>query len=139
MLVRRAWGFELVRDGGSLCATFEAETGRFALFFKIEIADLTPTTKERLGYGTPVLIDLDPAKRTRDTDTAIYSELSGPKSSISWREASGLLTHMAEVGPAPLTEREAALREQMIVVANHEGELPPGRDRTMHVRRPNQP
>ena len=92
--VRRFTDFELIRDGGSLLATFESDDGGcHFLLFHIRSADGPgPNEATRMGFERPVTIDSDPAKRLPDTDTIRYSALSGPETPVTWSQALDLLS-----------------------------------------------
>ena len=92
--VRLFTDFELIRDGGSLLATFESgDGGCHFLLFHIRSADGPgPNEATRMGFERPVTIDSDPAKRPPDTDTIRYSALNGPETSVTWSLALDLLS-----------------------------------------------
>jgi hypothetical protein len=112
--VRKVEEVERIRDGGSLGATFESDSGnRYILF--VPIKNEGPTR-----YSQPVLIDCDPAKRPPDTERVRYSELSGPYVFISWGQARGLLDEVTSViGPMDRFQTQAL--QKMIDVVHHEG------------------
>ena len=120
--VRKFICVEMIRDGGSFALKFENGDGnRYILFTKIRLA--AQQEKEISGWGEPVVIDCDPAKRPQDTDRIIYSELSGPASQISWHVARQILDD-AETLAQGLTRNEAEWLRQMTLVADHEGRPP---------------
>ena len=81
---------EMIRDGGSLAATFsEASGNRHILFFEIASEQYLP----------PVLIDRDPSKRPADTETVIYGDLCGPVTALTWDEARQMAVADRERGP----------------------------------------
>jgi hypothetical protein len=134
--VHEVVGVEMIRDGGSLAATFKSDgTSRYILLFRIHIADRGPLEMERLGYHGPILIDCDPGKGKPNTDSVVYSELTGPSISVSWNQARDILDAMA-YGARGLRPLDAKLLQDMIFVSAHEGCLPRGFERLMHVRRP---
>jgi hypothetical protein len=133
--VRAPVSVEMIRDGGSLTATFASDQGkRFILFIGINIRNIDELHKEKLGYHSPIVIDADPSKRPPDTDSVVYSELGGPSVPISWSEAHGILSQVSrligELGPY----QEQWLRK-MMDAANFEG-APPGFPETIRVFRP---
>ncbi len=88
----RAVEVEMIRDGGSYAATFCDEEGaRHILFTRIKHIDRSETTKEKIGYEQPILIDCNPTKRPPNTDTGIYGDLSGPSLAITWAEARAIM------------------------------------------------
>jgi hypothetical protein len=92
----KALGVEMIRDGGSLSASFADESGgRHILITKIKIVDRDKLTKERVGYEPPLLIDCDPTKRPQDTAQKHYGELSGPTIPVTWAQARSLMAQWA--------------------------------------------
>src|SRR5687768_11751675 len=101
-VVKTVLGVEMIRDGGSLTATFLDEHGsKWVLFLKIDLAH-HDSRVERRGFKEPVLIDADPAKRPMDTEGRIYSELSGPACQVTWEDAQALVAQIAKL-PTELT------------------------------------
>jgi hypothetical protein len=110
---------EMLRDGGSLTASFENESSaRYILLIPIHMSK-----EGALGYRSPVLIDCDPKKRPSNTDGVFYSELCGPDTPISWAEARIVVEAIAQLA-AELGSRERQLLNQMTSVVATEGRLP---------------
>jgi len=92
---------EMIRDGGSFALKFQGRDGnRYILFTRIQFADVGPERedergysqeRETVGYGKPIIIDCDPAKRPQDTTGRIYGGLNGPSARISWGKARQIL------------------------------------------------
>jgi hypothetical protein len=126
---------ETIRDGGSLAAGFLDERGsKWILFLKIDLAD-HGSEIERRGFKDPMLIDADPAKRPANTKNRIYSELSGPAHPLTWEEAQALVAQIADL-PADLTEWGRSALDHLRKAIDGKGELPPGMERRLPVRRP---
>jgi hypothetical protein len=114
---------ETIRDGGSLAATFLDKHGaKWILFLKIDMADHEGKV-ERLGFKEPVLIDADPAKRRKDTERRIYSELSGPAHRLTWEDAQGLVAQIARL-PTELTEWATRSLNLLRIAVDGRGSLP---------------
>ena len=123
---------EMIRDGGSLSAKFGSDAGtRYILLFPLRMVQLGRPMKEgmvrhkRLGYGQPVLIDCDPAKRPPNTDRQFYSELGGPRVAVTWAGARVMIGDMRRFA-ADLREKPSEWFNMMEFVANNDGRLPPG-------------
>jgi hypothetical protein len=122
--VHRIIKVELIRDGGSLAAMFEADGGgEYTLFMRIKVAASGSPTVERLGYHEPILIDCDPTKRPPDTDKVIHSPLGGPSVSVSWNDARALLHAISNLARGLSRHRSDLLAEMESIVAA-EGRLP---------------
>jgi hypothetical protein len=81
---------ELVRDGGSLVATFLCANGsEYWLFFKVRLGELPSGQSERLGYEEPQVIE----------------RLSGETIAVTWQHAITLLSQIR-----PLLNGESDLR-----------------------------
>lgn len=127
---------EMIRDGGSYAATFgDKDGGRYILFTRIKNIDRDETTRERIGYEPPILIDCDPTKRPPDTDKVVYSELGGPAIAITWAEARTIMA-LAEGLAKGLDEWRRKWLDQMNHVVTSDGGLPPDVDAIVQVRRP---
>ena len=126
--VREVEGVEMIRDGGSLAATFfDAEDARFILVFWVRFEDPEDFQIGRVRYDPPVLIDCDPAKRPVDTDTVKHSELGGPAVSMSWADARQMLAVIGDLlerqqPQARLHEFYAQRLAEMMEVAEREGQ-----------------
>ncbi len=132
----RALDVEMIRDGGSLAATFEDESGhRHILFTRIKIVDRDPLTIERAGYELPILIDCGPAKRPPDTDQKKYSELSGPKTHLTWDQAR-IFMALARGLVEGLDQWRRKWLDYMDYVVTNDGGIPPGMETIMQVKRP---
>ena len=115
----------MIRDGGSYAATFHDEDGcQYILFVRIELSDRDDATKEIIGYGSPVLIDCDPAKRPKNTDKRVHSALSGPATAITWAEARTMMALAKELASG-LDEGRLEWLNQMSHVMTSDGSLPP--------------
>jgi hypothetical protein len=122
-VVQTVLGVETIRDGGSLAATFLDEHGsKWILFLKIDRAD-NEDRAERLGFKEPVLIDADPAKRPKDTERRIYSELSGPACRLTWEDAQGLVAQIAKL-PIELNEWDTRSLNRLRIAVHGRGSLP---------------
>ena len=116
--VRNVEDVELVRDGGSLAATFESDDGaRFILFVEVDREIFLLRDRKLARYHEPVLIDCDPAKRPPDTATVRYTELGGPSVPISWSEARSLLGEISKHAQLATPIRTGWLLEMVDVVA----------------------
>ena len=132
----KAIGVEMIRDGGSYAATFHDKEGcRYVLFTRIQSIDRDDTTKERIGYEPPVLIDCDPAKRPTSTNKHVYSALSGPATAITWAEARTMMALAKGLIPA-LDNGRLEWLNQMAHVVTSDGGLPPDVDAIVHVKHP---
>lgn len=132
----RAVDVEMIRDGGSYAATFSDEDGgRYILFVRIKHIDSDGTTKERIGYESPVLIDCNPAKRPKNSDTRVYSALSGPATAITWAEARIMMALAKDLVPG-LDEWRRKWLDQMNHVLASDGGLPPDVEAIVQVSRP---
>jgi len=132
----RAVEVEMIRDGGSYAATFcDEEGGRYILFTRIKRIDHSETTKERIGYEQPILIDCNPTKRPPNTDTRIYGDLSGPSTAISWAEARAFMALTMGLAEGLDAWRQKWLDQMNHVVAN-DGGLPPDVEAIAQVKRP---
>ena len=115
---------EMIRDGGSLAATFENGCGaRYILFIPIH-AVKDGDRRRRLDYHPPVVIDCDPKKRPANTDSVRYSELCGPKVPVSWTEARVMVDAITRFADVLDSFGRHWLSQMTYVVAN-EGQLPP--------------
>jgi hypothetical protein len=125
---------EMIRDGGSLAATYNSEgAGRHILFTKIRIAQGDSLTSERLCYEQPILIDCDPAKRPLDTDRIHYSKLSGPAVSVTWEEARVLVAGFSRLADG-LNEFGMMRLRRLEHVVSTDGGLPPNIERYLRRR-----
>lgn len=132
----RALDVEKIRDGGSFAATFSDKDGaRYILFTRLKSIDRNKTTRERIGYEPPILIDCDPAKRLPDTDKRIYSELSGPAIAITWGEARTIMA-LAKGLAEGLDEWRQKWLDQMNHVVTSDGGLPPDFEAIVQVKHP---
>jgi hypothetical protein len=132
----RALDVEMMRDGGSLAATFEDESGhRHILFTQIKLVGRDPLTIERVGYDLPVLIDCDPAERPPDTDQRQYSELSGPKTLLTWDQARVFMGLAKDISEGLDQSRQQWL-DYMDYVVTNDGDMPPSMEIIMRVSRP---
>ncbi len=122
--IKKLDNIELIRDGGSLAATFETDdNGRYILFFKIDDENLSShKLKSGASYRAPVVIDTDPKKRATDTDKIVYSELSGPAILISWDQARDILSVFRSLS-LDLTSLQAQWLEKMSAAAANDGRL----------------
>ncbi|MGF6227695.1 hypothetical protein QFZ27_001650 [Inquilinus ginsengisoli] len=126
---------EMIRDGGSLTATFTSDEGkRFILFIGINTRKIDEAHRENLGYHSPIVIDADPSKRLPDTDSVVYSELGGPSVPISWSEARSILVQVSRL-IGELTPWQEKWLHKMRDVVNFDG-APPGFPETYRVFRP---
>ena len=116
---------EMIRDGGSFAASFVDERGEpWALLLPI-VSGKDGNVQLPKQYSMPVLVDCDPAKRPSNTDTVLYSALSGPRTTISWDDARLILTAIADgtTGDDDL-RRSLHFREwlqQMMEIADRDG------------------
>jgi hypothetical protein len=119
--VRKVENIELIRDGGSLAATFESDGGsRYILFLEIRLDDRARSNRKMARYDQPVLIDCDPTKRPPNTKRILYSELGGPRDSISWNQARVLLEEISKL--ARLTNPlHSGWLKNMVDVASSDG------------------
>lgn len=104
---------EMIRDGGSLAATFQGSNGsEYWLFFEIRFHELPSGERERLGHNDPV----------------VFVRQVGVPSGISWRHAENLLHQLR-----PLVRDDSSLKwlEVMEATAAANGHLPTGIDRFM--------
>ena len=104
---------EMIRDGGSLAASFQGINGsEYWLLFKLRSRDLPSGEVERVEYEKPVVTE-------RRMGTGIE---------ISWEHAKILLNQMR-----PLLREETDLRwlEAMCASAESNGQLPPGVERIL--------
>jgi hypothetical protein len=123
LTVKSLLDVEMIRDGGSLAATFCDEVGSKWILL-LEIDQISHESEvETLGFKKPVLIDADPAKRPMDTEGRIYSALSGPAYSLTWEEAEALVGQITEL--ATLAERAARYLNQFRIAIDSRGGLPP--------------
>jgi hypothetical protein len=102
---------EMIRDGGSLAASFQGANGsEYWLFLQLEVGELPTGESERLGYATPVVVE-----------RAIGQEVE-----ISWDHAKVLLNQMR-----PMLRKDADQKwlETMYASVEGNGALPPGVER----------
>jgi len=98
---------EVIRDGGSLGASFQCANGSsYGLLFRIHFSDAAAGFREALGYLTPVLVD----------------GLSRTEITLSWQHASALLSQMK---PLLRDNAHAATLDVMLDIASQEGALTP--------------
>jgi hypothetical protein len=122
-MVRRVVDIEMLRNGGSLSATFDDDHGeRFILLIPIKRATGRSLGVSRLGYGEPALIDCNPAKRPRDTDNVRQSVLSGPAVQLSWDDARRVLRAISTLA-AGLGALQSKWLQMMVDVAAREGRV----------------
>jgi hypothetical protein len=96
---------ELIRDGGSLCASFVGtDSASYWLFFKLVIVDTSPGYREAKHYATPVIGD----------------RLSGTSISITWDHAKAMLSEISSLLSKP-THHEAV--DSMLDIAQNEGQI----------------
>jgi len=70
---------EMIRDGGSLAATFQGSDGcEYWLFVQVRLNKLSSGEHERVGYEGPVVLD----------------RLAGRQISVTWQQARVLLAQM---------------------------------------------
>jgi hypothetical protein len=105
--VLRLLDVEMLRDGGSLEATFEIEGGR-------EFSLRIPIAQPLQRWNSPVLIE--PAK-----PLASYLKEGVP---VPWEEARKVLGEMASIAHG-LSPRQTELLLKMTEVAAHNGHPPP--------------
>jgi hypothetical protein len=105
--VRQLLQVEMIRDGGSLAATFEIEGGRKFILY-IPIAETMRVWRE------PVLID--PEKRVTTSD------LSGDFVPVPWAQARQVLAEMATLS-SPLDALQSDWLRLMSEVAEYEGRM----------------
>jgi hypothetical protein len=108
---------------------------RYIPFTQIKMIDRDPLTIERVGYGQPVLIDCDPAKRPPDTDQRRYSALSGPKTLLTWDQAR-IFMALAKELTGGLDQSRQQWLDYMNYVVTSDGDMPPGMEIIMQVTRP---
>jgi hypothetical protein len=114
---------ETIRDGGSLAAAFLDERGsKWILFLKIDMAD-RKSRIERLGFKEPVLVDADPARRPKNTERRVYSELSGPARQLTWKDAQGLVAQIAKLS-TELDKWGTRSLNQLRIAVQGRGSLP---------------
>jgi hypothetical protein len=148
LTVRKFISVEMIRDGGSFAAEFESADGnRYILFTKIRLVDCGPAKKdergylqenELVGYHPPVIIDCDSAKRPPDTDTVKYSDMSGPKSPITWDQARNIIGEVAKLAQS-LGPVQADCLRQMVAVIQGDGHPPRGSKKRSTWSRPSRP
>ena len=96
---------ELIRDGGSLCASFlGADSATYWLLFKLIIVDTSPGYREAKHYATPVILD----------------RLSGTSVSITWDHAKAMLGEISSL-LSKQTHHEAV--DSMLDIAQNEGQI----------------
>jgi hypothetical protein len=104
---------EMITDGGSLAATFQAPGGqRYWLFLKIRMRDLPSGDIERLGYADPVII----------------ARPAGDCIPISWQQAQSMITQIRSLVSDKLYLEWLSLME--CVITSY-GEFPPRLDRIL--------
>lgn len=102
---------EMIRDGGSLAASFHCKNGsEYSLFFRLLHQTLPSGMFERLGYGKPVVVE-------RQIGTEIE---------ISWEHALILINQLR---PLLRQTQDAEWLDAMQATALTEGELPAKVDR----------
>ena len=122
---------EMLRDGGSLAASFKSDRGReYTLLLRI---DIDKKEHRRLGYRDPVLIDCDPKLRPPNTDRVIYSSLCGPAVPVSWSEACEITTAVSPLA-IELDSWQTVWLAQMVYVTTNDGRLPPDMDLEMPTK-----
>ena len=98
---------EMIRDGGSLAASFCGPHGdRWWLLLKIRMADLPTGERGRVGYSEPVALD----------------RLTGVEHALSWTQAGILLRQMKPMLSSDDARFWFAVMERVV---STEGELPP--------------
>lgn len=111
---------EMIRDGGSLAATFlDRSNRRFTLFFPIKHTK-SGGLFEPKQHLSPVIIDCDPSKRPTN-----HSEFSGPVTDISWEDARVILKDL-DANKSKSTESRRSIffeewLQEMIETANRSG------------------
>lgn len=102
---------EMIRDGGSLAATFQgSDCCDYWLFLEVQIRKHPSGEWERLGYADPVIID----------------RLIGTSTPINWQHAQIFLKQIRSM---VFAERDVKWLECMeMVIATH-GQVPPSIDR----------
>jgi hypothetical protein len=110
----------MVRDGGSLAATFQGSDGcEYWLFLKVRINKLSSGDWERVGYEAPVIID----------------RLAWRAIPITWQHARVFL---AQMRPLLRDERDRKWYGIMEEAVLAEGPLPSGVDRYLRTVNPKQ-
>ncbi|MER8523191.1 hypothetical protein [Mesorhizobium sp. M0598] len=87
---------EMLRDGGSLTATFNDDDHNHILLLQIVHEADQNSQASYARYHDPVLINCNIKLRPRASAGMIYSELSDPQTPITWEEA-GVLIGMASL------------------------------------------
>jgi hypothetical protein len=97
---------EMIRDGGSLAASFQGANGaEYWLFFQLRQQDLPSGQIERLGYEKPIVIERQ----------------SGIQSEVTWQHA---VTLISQIRPLLCATSDEEWLEAMESVAQQEGALP---------------
>jgi hypothetical protein len=120
---------EMLRDGGSLNASFVGTTGKqYWLLFSLK-SELAPGGRfVRLGYERPVVFE---RVETRHDATSVEWQ-SVDLVTLLWAEADALLMQMRRLVHA---ESDAKWLDAMEQVARTEGALPPSIERVLGVPR----
>ncbi len=116
---------EMLRDGGSLNASFIGDDGKqYWLLFGLS-SEVGPGGElVRLGYERPIVFER--VERRPDTMTVQWSSVDPVE--LSWPDAHELLKRMREIHPA---DSDAKWLNSMAHVAETEGALPPGIERVL--------
>jgi hypothetical protein len=123
-IVKSVVDANMIRDGGSLTATFHDPDGsEWILLLQIKQVS-HPDRVERLGFTAPVLIDADPAKRPMHAENHIVSERRGPSCQLSWEEAEALVGQMTALATTLNTWAASSLRQLRTAVESR-GAPPP--------------
>jgi hypothetical protein len=102
---------EMIRDGGSLAATFQGSDGcDYWLFLEVRINEISSAVRERVGYKAPVVVD----------------RLAQRPIPITWQHARVLL---AQMRPLLRDDRDRKWYEIMEEALLAEGLLPSGVNR----------
>lgn len=120
---------EMLRDGGSLNASFVGATGKqYWLLFSLKSELGQGGEFVRLGYERPVVFE---RVETRHNATSVEWQ-SVDQVTLSWAEADSLLVRMRRFVHA---ESDTKWLDAMVQVARTEGALPPGIERVLGVPR----
>ena len=104
---------EMIRDGGSLAASFQgADSAEYWLFFQVSLSEVPDGTLERLAYQAPAVVE-------RQAGTSV---------DVSWTQAKVLLNQLR---PLLRDDAHRGWLETMCVVAEGDGALPPGIERNL--------
>jgi hypothetical protein len=138
LMVKMLASAEVIRDGGSLAASFCDERGaKWILFLRLRRA-VGEGEVENLGFEKPVLINAATENRPNDTPDRTHSILSGPSVPLSWQEAQALVTQFM-THSAMLSETAQRALSALRIAMDCEGELPPGMERLVSSFKLGQP